>query len=57
MCKDKEFTTAEAFNKKPKPIYRAADQGKEVVINHNGYDDKVFVLTARDRQPLEDKND
>jgi hypothetical protein len=45
-------TTADEFRKKPQEVYRAADKGDEVVINHDRYRDRVFVLTARERRPL-----
>lgn len=45
-------TTADEFRKKPHDVYRAADQGDTVTINHDRYRDKVFELTARGREPL-----
>ena len=47
-------TTAEKFRSKPRDVYAEAAKGKEVIINHDRYDDKVFVLTSRERQPLKD---
>ena len=44
---------AEEFNKKPGPVFRAADKGETVIINHDRYE-KVFELTARDREPLKE---
>jgi len=50
--------TAEEFKKNPRRVYRAADKGGIVKINHDHYQDKVFELTARDRMPLaEEKKD
>ena len=45
---------AEEFNKKPAPVFRAADKGETVIINHDRYE-KVFELTARDREPLREE--
>jgi len=42
--------TAEEFNKQPGAVYRAADRGQKVVINHDHFKDKVFTLTATDRE-------
>lgn len=50
-------TTADQFNKKPQDVYRAADKGETVTINHDRYKDKVFELTARDRMPLRESNE
>jgi hypothetical protein len=47
---------AEEFNKKPRPVFDAASDGEEVIINHDRYR-KVFVLTARDREPLREESD
>lgn len=47
--------TAEEFNKKPQEVWLAAFEGKEVIINHDRYRNKLFVLSCRDRKPLEDK--
>ena len=44
--------TAEQFNKNPAKVYRCADKNGEVKINHDRYDDKVFILVSRDRQSL-----
>ena len=44
--------TADEFRKKPQDVYRSADKGENVIINHDRYKDKVFELKARDRQPL-----
>ncbi|MFW0778453.1 MAG: hypothetical protein ACN2B6_12130 [Rickettsiales bacterium] len=45
-------TTAKKFSRSPNEIYRAADKGETVVINHDHYKDRVFELTARARNPL-----
>ena len=45
--------TAKQFNKNPASVYRAADKGDVVRLNHDRYPDKIFELTARDRAPLE----
>ena len=37
---------AEQFRTKPACVYRAADLGKEVVINYAHYADRVFKLVA-----------
>lgn len=47
--------TANEFNKKPGPVYRAADRDGSVRINNQQYSDKIFILEARERQPLEDE--
>jgi len=44
--------TAKEFNKKPGPVYRAADKDGAVKVNHDRYPDKLFVLEARDRRCL-----
>lgn len=49
--------TAKEFNKRPEQAFRAADKSEQVIINNDRYKDKIFELTARDRQPLEDKNE
>lgn len=36
----------------PAQAYREADKGNTVVINHDRYPEKVFELTARERNPL-----
>ena len=45
-------TTAAKFKKNPQKHYRAADLGETVTINHDRYPDKIFEMTARDRNPL-----
>jgi len=45
--------TAKQFNKNPASVYRAADKGDVVRLNHDRYPDKIFELTARDRAPLD----
>ena len=42
--------TAEEFSNKPQQIYREADKGNSVTINHSRYPDVVFELTARPRR-------
>lgn len=42
-------TPAEKFRQNPAPVYRAADKGESVVIEHNHYKDKLFLLTAVDK--------
>ena len=49
MNKDKITVTAKEFHNSPAKPYREADKGNDVVINHDRYPDKVFVLTARER--------
>ena len=49
--------TAEEFKKNPQRVYRAADKGGVVKINHGHYHDRIFELVARDRLPLGDKKD
>lgn len=44
--------TAKDMHNSPAQAYREADKGETVVINHDRYPDKVFELTARDRNPL-----
>ena len=41
------------FSKQPAGVYRAADLGKDVTIEHNHYPDKVFKLMAIDRSAWE----
>lgn len=50
-------TTADEFRKKPHDVYRAADRGETVVINHDRYRDKVFELRSRDREPFKGIDD
>ncbi len=45
-------TTAAKFKKNPQKHYRAADLGETVTINHDRYPDKIFEMTARNREPL-----
>ena len=42
--------TAEEFSNKPQQIYREADKGNAVTINHSRYPDVVFEITARPRR-------
>lgn len=42
--------TAEEFSNKPALIYREADKGSTVTINHSRYPDVIFELTARPRR-------
>lgn len=42
--------TAKEFNRQPAPSYRKADKGEKVVIVHDHYKDRVFVLTAEDKK-------
>lgn len=44
--------SAKNFSNKPEPVYRAADREGEVKINHDRYKDKIFILTARERNPI-----
>ena len=44
---------AEEFNKKPASLYRAADKGEKVEIEHNHYPDVVFELVTKEK----DKDD
>jgi hypothetical protein len=44
--------TAKDMHHAPQKAYLAAYKGDQVVINHDRYPDKVFELTARDREPL-----
>jgi len=41
--------TAKEFRDRPEKVYRAADKGEPVIINHDRYKDKIFNLTARER--------
>jgi len=43
-------TTAHKFKKNPNCVYRHADLGGVVTIEHSHYPDKVFELTARERR-------
>jgi len=44
---------ATELNKKPAEIFREADINNEVMINHDRYPDKVFILSGRARrQPV-----
>jgi len=52
----KEFTAKEMHNA-PAQVFRAADRDGQAKISHEHYKDRDFFLTARDRQPLEDKTD
>lgn len=49
--------TATEMQIEPGKVYRAADKGEKVTINHDRYPDKVFELTARERKPLQDKDE
>lgn len=42
--------TAEEFSNKPLQVYRSADKGEQVTINHSRYPDVVFELTVRARR-------
>jgi hypothetical protein len=42
--------TAEEFSNKPQQIYREADKGNAVTINHSRYPDVVFEVIARPRR-------
>lgn len=42
--------TAEEFSNKPQQIYREADKGSVVTINHSRYPDVIFEITARPRR-------
>lgn len=44
--------TAQELARTPASVYRSADKGDVVVINHDRYPDRVFELKARDRNPL-----
>lgn len=44
--------TAKEMHNAPGKAYREADKGETVIINHDRYPDKVFELTARERNPL-----
>ena len=49
---------AKEFNKAPLAVFRKADKGKVVKINHSHYPDVIFELTARPRNPVpENKSD
>ena len=48
-------TTAEEFNKSPARIYRAADKGERVEIEHAHYPDRCFVLMAIDKSIMGDE--
>ena len=56
----KEFTAKEMHNA-PAQVFRAADKAvhtdDRVYITHDHYKDRIFELTARDRQPLEVKDE
>lgn len=47
---DEMDTTAHKFKKNPNCVYRHADLGGVVTIEHSHYPDKVFELTARERR-------
>ena len=49
--------TAKELNMHPLKVFRNADKGKEVKINHAHYPDKIFVLIARDRNPIPENKD
>ena len=49
--------TATEMQIEPGKVYRATDKGEKVTINHDRYPDKVFELTARERKPLQDKDE
>lgn len=48
--------TAEEFSNKPQQIYREADKGSTVTINHSRYPDVIFEITARPRRVNLDGN-
>ena len=48
--------TADEFRKQPAKVYRAADKDGEVKINHDRYNDLVFVLSTKARNSLNDIN-
>jgi len=43
-------TTSRKFRDNPAHVYRAADKGATVEIEHKHYPDKRFVLTAEDKE-------
>jgi len=57
MKKDEELKlTAKEMHHAPARAYRAADKGQKVTINHDRYPDRVFKLTAVDKQVVRDEN-
>ena len=44
---------AKKFGKQPAGVYRAADLGKDVTIQHSHYPDRVFKLMAIDKSAWE----
>ena len=42
--------TAEEFSNKPQQVYREADKGSTVTINHSRYPDVIFEMIARPRR-------
>ena len=40
---------AEEFRANPARVYRAADKGADVEIEHSHYKDMVFTLTAKEK--------
>lgn len=46
--------SAQEFKHNRQAAYRAADKGELVEIMHDRYPDKIFELTARDKEPLKD---
>ena len=47
--------TANEFTREPQRVYREADTKGEVKINHSHYSDKIFILTSRERKPVDGK--
>lgn len=52
----KTFTAKEMHNA-PRKVYREADVNGSVKINNANYPDKMFVLTARKRGEIEEKEE
>lgn len=48
---------AEKFRTAPACVYRAADLGKEVVIHHGHYADRVFKLVAISKEEWESERE
>lgn len=49
--------TAKEMHNSPAKAYREAYKEGRVTINHDRYPDKVFELIARERKPLQDKDE
>ena len=43
--------TAKQLHHAPAQVFRAADKQEDVVITHDHYKDRVFKLTAEDKNP------